>query len=211
NRYGQPLLADFNLATGRAGVGGSGLVGGTLAYMSPEQLEAFRSKLPSTSVTADQRGDIYSLGVLLWQTATGQLPFPVDLPSGAAASGTERLTALLQFRRETPVSRWQGSEQFWPEQAIVHALAPEAAPRLQTGTAGRTTSQAMLGTILAMAMHPLPQQRYRNARGFGRTLSGLADLHRARQTSKVDGRLAAAARCYPVAALLLAGLIPQLI
>ena len=47
----------------------SGMVIGTPHYLSPEQLRAR---------TIDARTDIYGFGVILYQTLSGQLPFPAD-------------------------------------------------------------------------------------------------------------------------------------
>src|SRR5204862_6839196 len=44
NRYGRPLLADFNVAAATRG-DEEALLGGTLAYMAPEHLAAFTSHL----------------------------------------------------------------------------------------------------------------------------------------------------------------------
>jgi hypothetical protein len=47
----------------------TGMVMGTPAYMSPEQGSGETNKI-------DARSDIYSLGVMMYQMATGKLPFP---------------------------------------------------------------------------------------------------------------------------------------
>jgi serine/threonine protein kinase len=71
---GQPMLLDFNLSDDMK-VRGSALgarMGGTLPYMSPEQLEAFQGK----ARVVDGRSDLYSLGVILCELLSGQHPFP---------------------------------------------------------------------------------------------------------------------------------------
>ena len=79
---GNPKILDFGLAKlTEAGRGegrampairtAHGIVVGTLAYMSPEQLAGQRSEL-------DTRSDLYSLGVITYQLISGTLPYAVE-------------------------------------------------------------------------------------------------------------------------------------
>src|SRR5262249_45603809 len=69
---GTPKLADFGIAklANESGVSTSltatGHALGTAAYMAPEQVEK--------PATVDHRADIYSLGVVLYEMLTGELP-----------------------------------------------------------------------------------------------------------------------------------------
>lgn len=66
DRHGRALLADFGIARSPDDGAESGAVSfGTLAYMSPEQVEG---------QGVDHRADIYSLGIVLYELLTGQLP-----------------------------------------------------------------------------------------------------------------------------------------
>jgi serine/threonine protein kinase len=65
---GTPKITDFGLAKAKKGVEfpGAVIAGGTLGYMSPEQM-----KNPEM---IDRRSDIYSFGVMLYEMVTGNRP-----------------------------------------------------------------------------------------------------------------------------------------
>jgi serine/threonine-protein kinase len=71
DKDGNARIMDFGIARSlRAkGITGAGVIIGTPEYMSPEQAEGKE---------VDQRADIYSLGVILFEMVTGRVPFEGD-------------------------------------------------------------------------------------------------------------------------------------
>lgn len=88
---GQPKVVDFGLARILASDEGSlaetvpGRLRGTPAYMSPEQALGEPDRV-------DVRSDVYSLGILLYQLATGELPYDLRgvLPAALTTTITSR-------------------------------------------------------------------------------------------------------------------------
>lgn len=101
---GSPKLADFNISfcSQLDGASPAAYFGGSLAYMSPEQIEACNPTHERQPDELDGRSDLFALAVILWELLFGERPFRED---GLDDGWTAMLTAMADRRqREVPVA-----------------------------------------------------------------------------------------------------------
>jgi len=100
---GSPKLADFNIGFSSkvAGATPAAYFGGTVAYMSPEQLEACNPSHDRQPESLDGRSDLYALAVMLWELLTGERPFADE----QLAAGWGATLAEMTARRRRGVDR----------------------------------------------------------------------------------------------------------
>ena len=95
---GTVRLLDFGVAretgAGMETLTKTGMIVGTPEYMSPEQFGTHR---------VDQRSDLYSLGVVLFELLTGQIPFGGETPVAIALKVIQQPAVAPQtIRKDTP-------------------------------------------------------------------------------------------------------------
>jgi serine/threonine protein kinase len=140
---GAPMLADFNIsfASELEGATPAAFFGGSLAYMSPEQLEACNPAHPRSPADLDGRSDVYSLGVVLWELLYGRRPWTNE------AMESDWSATLEKFAR----------------------IRREGSP-LATEPVGRDPVHAALHAVLEKCLAPDPEDRFANGGELGRQL-----------------------------------------
>jgi tetratricopeptide (TPR) repeat protein len=113
---GQVKITDFGLAKfrGEARITQLGTTLGTAAYMSPEQ---------ASGEEVDQRSDIFSFGVVLYEMLTGQLPF----------KGEHQAAVIYSILNEEPqpVARFNNKVSADLERIVAKALSKDREERYQ--------------------------------------------------------------------------------
>ena len=141
----------------------TGMVLGTPLYMSPEQARG--------NDELDHRVDVYALGVIMYEAATGRVPFV----------GSNYLSVISQVLNETPVPlrelRPDLSEEF--EAVVAKAMAKDVKDRYESATAMAADINALLEDpthSTERARITGPRRKLRNRESGGRYLLWFAGI-----------------------------------
>jgi serine/threonine protein kinase len=99
---------------------------GTANYMAPERI---------LQMPLDPRSDLFSLGVVMYEMATGRLPF-------AGASPSETVTNVLD-KPPAPLTSLQADRPKALEAVVMKLLAKRATDRFQSATELASALEAM--------------------------------------------------------------------
>jgi hypothetical protein len=139
DREGRAILTDFGLAL-LAEADTRGEIFGTPHYIAPEQVSATSFAVPQT--------DLYSLGVILYEMFTGELPFEAQAPMAVA---------LKHIQDPPPAPR--GINPALPDElaaVLLKALAKEPEQRYRSGAELVAELGAAVPTLLLAEPVPPP-------------------------------------------------------
>lgn len=182
SHYGRPLLLDFNMAAAdMAADGEEAMFGGTLPYMAAEHLAAFDPGDATAAAAVTEAADQYSLAVLVFELATGRLPFPA--PRRGDVSFAERLRTMAAERRRLDAI-W--TDPLWRDEPI-------------------------LTTVLRRALAVEPADRWPSCDALAAALEDAADLRRTLAVVRRENFLPGWCLRHPFIAVSLAGVLPNAI
>lgn len=143
---GRVKIADFGLAklVGQpdARLTATNQVMGTLRYMAPEQMEG--------AGAVDHRADIYSLGVIIYEMLTGELPVGRFAPPSAKVQIDVRLDeVVLRALEREPQRRYQHASQVKSDIEAISGSPPLVAPAVPLGQRPRFSRKAIVGAAWA--------------------------------------------------------------
>ena len=142
NKKRQPIVVDFGIAKAQrsAKLSQTGMFIGTPMYMSPEQIRA---------VDVDGRSDVYSMGCVLYQMATGKAPFHgIGQTSLIYKQVNEMPPPPKNIYQEVPIEL---------SDIIMKALAKDPANRYQTASElGKALHEAILAAPSAKPKKAAP-------------------------------------------------------
>jgi serine/threonine protein kinase len=183
---GYAYLVDFGLAKAMQDaevLTSAGAMVGTPEYMAPEQSNGM----------SDYRSDIYSLGIILYQMLTGQLPFLAESPVAVSLKHIQAIPisprklnsaippsieeVILKAMAKNPDDRYQAardlSAAFW--KALQQELFKEHADRANPPSVGAHPRQGMTG--------PPTESEEHEREALGSTTTRLASKQKAGEAS----------------------------
>jgi serine/threonine protein kinase len=135
-----PKVCDFGIALARTGPAEGGRVAGTPEYMSPEQ---------ARGLELDARSDVYACGIVIYELATGKIPF-------MHAEGSE-VAKMQVFKAPPKPSEFVSDIDPLLEAIIMKAISKDPAQRHPSMRHLRAELRELLSPVLQAAEPGAPQ------------------------------------------------------